>query len=313
MHITTLPFVNPRRLFGPLAPALVLALAVVGPARAATAKKQTIIFFGDSITAGYGLDDPDEAYPGVIESRIREAGLPFRVVNAGLSGETSAGGLRRVDWILKQPCDVFVLALGGNDGLRGLDPTDMKHNLIGILAKVHAKYPRATLVVAGMKIFPSMGEDYREGFETVFPEVAESPAPNSSRFCWRESAGFRDSTRPTAFTRPSGAIGSSRTMSGRSSSRSCASAPRKRWILCRIDFSESGLRPCDCEDCFCANPRQRNHHDPHNAPNRSAEFVELWGGFVHGGLTVGIAPSRRIRAGQPPKTLALGPASIKAA
>ena len=139
----------------------------------AAAGKQTIIFFGDSIAAGMGLEDPDLAYPGVIEQRIEKEGLPFRVVNAGLSGETSAGGLRRVDWILRQPCDVFVLELGANDGLRGLNPNEMKLNLIGILGKVHSKYPKAALVVAGMEIFPSMGEDYREGFESVFPEVAE--------------------------------------------------------------------------------------------------------------------------------------------
>jgi acyl-CoA thioesterase-1 len=95
----------------------VCALAVALPA--AVEAEQTIIFFGDSITAGFGLENPDDAFPGLIASKIEKAGLPFRVVNAGLSGETSAGGLRRVDWILRQPCDVFVLALGGNDGLRG--------------------------------------------------------------------------------------------------------------------------------------------------------------------------------------------------
>lgn len=138
------------------------------------AAEQTIIFFGDSITAGYGLDNPDEAFPGLIAAKIEEAGLPYRVVNAGLSGETTAGGLRRVDWILRQPCDVFVLGLGGNDGLRGIDPAEIERNLVAILAKVRAKNPDATLVVAGMQIFPSMGEDYRGAYQAAFPAAAQA-------------------------------------------------------------------------------------------------------------------------------------------
>lgn len=148
--------------------ACVLAVAVP----AAVAAEQTIIFFGDSITAGYGLENPDEAFPGLIEARIEAAGLPYRVVNAGLSGETTAGGLRRVDWILRQPCDVFVLGLGGNDGLRGIDPAEIERNLVAILAKVRTKNPDAALVVAGMQIFPSMGEDYRAAYRAAFPAAA---------------------------------------------------------------------------------------------------------------------------------------------
>jgi acyl-CoA thioesterase-1 len=147
------------------------ALAFAVPV--AVAAEQMIIFFGDSITAGYGLENPDDAFPGLIAAKIEKAGLPFRVVNAGLSGETSAGGLRRVDWILRQPCDIFVLALGGNDGLRGIDPAEIERNLVGILAKVHAKNPDAALVVAGMQIFPSMGEDYRTAYRAAFPAAAE--------------------------------------------------------------------------------------------------------------------------------------------
>jgi acyl-CoA thioesterase-1 len=143
------------------------ALAFAVPA--AVAAEQTIIFFGDSITAGYGLENPDEAFPGLIAAKIEAEGLPYRVVNAGLSGETSAGGLRRVDWILRQPCDVFVLGLGGNDGLRGIDPAEIERNLAAILAKVRAKNPDAALVVAGMQIFPSMGDDYRNAYRAAFP------------------------------------------------------------------------------------------------------------------------------------------------
>lgn len=150
------------------------ALAFAAATPAAAAAEQAIIFFGDSITAGYGLENPDEAFPGLIAARIGAAGLPYRVVNAGLSGETTAGGLRRVDWILRQPCDVFVLGLGGNDGLRGIDPAEIERNLIAILAKVRAKNPDAVLVVAGMQIFPSMGEDYRTAYRAAFPAAAEA-------------------------------------------------------------------------------------------------------------------------------------------
>src|SRR5436190_17559766 len=97
----------------------------------------TVVFFGDSLTAGYGLDDPaSEAYPALIQEKITAAHLPWRVVNAGLSGETTAGGLRRVEWILRQPADVFVLALGANDGLRGIEPAVSTANLQAIIDRV---------------------------------------------------------------------------------------------------------------------------------------------------------------------------------
>jgi len=166
---TTVKLAKPRSVAAILA-GCVFAFAVP----ATVAAEQTIIFFGDSITAGFGLENPDEAFSGLIAARIEAAGLPYRVVNAGLSGETSAGGLRRVDWILRQPCDVFVLALGGNDGLRGIDPAEIERNLVAILAKVRAKNPDAALVVAGMQIFPSMGEDYRTAYRAAFPAAAEA-------------------------------------------------------------------------------------------------------------------------------------------
>src|SRR5580658_8683338 len=97
-------------------------LAWAGPGLRA-AEVRTIVFFGDSLTAGYGLDDPGaQSYPALIAAKITAAGLPWRVVNAGLSGDTSAGGERRIDWVLRQPVDLLVLALGANDGLRGIDP-----------------------------------------------------------------------------------------------------------------------------------------------------------------------------------------------
>jgi acyl-CoA thioesterase-1 len=135
---------------------------------------RTIIFFGDSLTAGYGLENPTgEAYPAVIQRKIDADHLAWRVVNAGLSGETSAGGLRRVDWILRQPVDIFFLALGGNDGLRGIDPAVTQRNLDGIIERVRTRYPAAMIIVAGMQMPPGMGEDYTREFRAVFPAVAQ--------------------------------------------------------------------------------------------------------------------------------------------
>lgn len=140
---------------------------------ALAAESRTIVFFGDSLTAGYGLDDPSaEAYPAHIQEKITAAGLGWRVVNAGLSGETTSGGLRRVDWILRQPVDLFVLALGANDGLRGIDPALSRDNLQKIIDRVRAKYPRAKLVLAGMQMPSAMGLEFSRAFEQVFPDVA---------------------------------------------------------------------------------------------------------------------------------------------
>ena len=140
----------------------------------AAAPPHTIVLFGDSLTAGYGLADPGaESYPALLQQKINAAGLDWRVVNAGLSGETSAAGLRRVDWILRQPVGLFVLALGANDGLRGIDPAVTRANLQAILDRVRAKYPAARIVVAGMQMPPSMGEDFTRRFQAIFPAVAE--------------------------------------------------------------------------------------------------------------------------------------------
>lgn len=147
---------------------------VLSPLRAAENHLKTVVFFGDSLTAGYGLEDPaTEAYPARIEEKIADAHLPYRVVNAGLSGETTAGGLRRVDWILRQPIDIFVLALGGNDGLRGIEPAVTRTNLQGIIDRVRTKDPAATVIIAGMMIPPSMGQDYAREFAAIYPELAK--------------------------------------------------------------------------------------------------------------------------------------------
>jgi acyl-CoA thioesterase I len=136
---------------------------------------KTILFFGDSLTAGYGLDDAaTEAFPGLIQKKITDAKLPYRVINSGLSGETTAGGLRRIDWVLRMPVDIFILELGGNDGLRGLTPAVAAKNLQGIIDKVRAKNPTAQIVIAGMTMPTSMGETYVREFSAIFPTLAKT-------------------------------------------------------------------------------------------------------------------------------------------
>jgi acyl-CoA thioesterase-1 len=132
---------------------------------------KTVVFLGDSLTAGLGVQ-PAEAFPALVAEKIRTAGLSFEVENAGLSGDTSAGGLRRIDWLLQRRIDVLVLELGGNDGLRGLDLKSMKANLQAIIDKTKAKNPQVKIVLAGMQVPPNLGADYVAGFERVFAELA---------------------------------------------------------------------------------------------------------------------------------------------
>jgi len=176
----------------------------VGKLSASAAEPKTILIFGDSLTAGLGLDDPStQAYPALLQKKIDAAGLPYRVVNGGLSGETTAAGLRRIDWMLQERVDVFVLALGGNDGLRGILPPVTRANLVGILAKVRAKYPEAKLVVAGMQMPPNLGPDYLAAFRAVFPDVAKATGATLIPFLLEGVGGVpelnqRDGIHPTA-------------------------------------------------------------------------------------------------------------------
>lgn len=140
---------------------------------AQTATKN-ILFFGNSLTAGYGLDEPSQSFAGLIQKRLDSLNMPYSVINGGVSGETTAGGLGRIDFVLKQqPIDVFVLELGANDGLRGIQLDQTRKNLQGIVDKVKAKYPDAKLVMAGMQIPPNMGTDYANNFRNIFPELAQ--------------------------------------------------------------------------------------------------------------------------------------------
>jgi acyl-CoA thioesterase-1 len=133
--------------------------------------RPVVLFFGTSLTAGLGLD-PEEAYPALIQRKIDSAGLAYRVVNGGVSGETSAAGLRRIDWLLREPVAVLVLELGANDALRGQDLAVARANLQEIIDRTRARYPGARLVVAGMEAPPNLGGRYTREFRELFVALA---------------------------------------------------------------------------------------------------------------------------------------------
>lgn len=156
-----------------------------------TITKKNIIFFGDSITAGYGLDK-DEAYPKLFQDKLNHKNLSYNVINAGLSGETSAGGLRRVDWILKNKVDFFILELGANDALRGLDLDHTYKNLVGIIKKARGKYPMAKIYLCEMKAPPNLGLEYTNKFENIFRKVANDTNIKTIPFILEKVAGNSD-------------------------------------------------------------------------------------------------------------------------
>ncbi len=132
-----------------------------------------ILFFGDSLTAGYGLE-VSQAYPALIQQRLDSLGLDYTVINAGLSGETTASGKNRLDWVLEDDMDIVIIELGANDGLRGIPLTETESNLLSMVDKVQSELPNAKIILAGMKIPPNMGPEYTSAFEQLFPELAES-------------------------------------------------------------------------------------------------------------------------------------------
>lgn len=150
--------------------ASVAAAWLVTGADTAPAQRRMVVL-GDSLAAGYGVER-GEGWPERVAARIDKAGLPFDIVNAGVSGDTTAGGLRRLDWILRQPVDVLVVELGGNDGLRGIPPNSTRSNLVAIIRRTRARWPSSTVVIAGMQMPPSMGAEHAETFRKVFPDVA---------------------------------------------------------------------------------------------------------------------------------------------
>lgn len=146
------------------------------PAAAADAPppaRKTIVFFGNSLTAAYQLS-PEQGFPALIQQKIDSLGLPYQCVNAGLSGETTADGKNRIDWVLQQPVDVFVLELGGNDALRGLPVEESVKNLQAIIDRVKAKYPDCKIVIAGMLAPPNLGPAYTKAFQEMYPALAKN-------------------------------------------------------------------------------------------------------------------------------------------
>ncbi|GDY19756.1 hypothetical protein LBMAG56_11010 [Verrucomicrobiota bacterium] len=155
-----------------------LACAAAGAALGQTTASspsapRTVVILGDSLAAGYGVDS-SEAFPALLQQKVTAAGLPFKIVSAGVSGDTTAGGLRRLDWVLNRPVDVLLIELGGNDGLRGLAPEATRTNLQQIIDKTRAQRPDARFIIAGMQLPPNLGEEYIRQFERIFPEVAKA-------------------------------------------------------------------------------------------------------------------------------------------
>jgi acyl-CoA thioesterase-1 len=145
----------------------------VSPPPAPAVDRPAIVFLGTSLTAGYGLPDGAPAYPALIQRKVDSAGLRYRVVNAGVSGETSAGALRRMDWLLGQgPIAVVVVETGANDGLRGQDPDSVRANIQAILDRAKHLDPPPRLVVVGMEAMPNLGADYARRFRAIFPALA---------------------------------------------------------------------------------------------------------------------------------------------
>lgn len=171
---------------------MIIALALAFQQGAAP---KTILFFGDSLTAGYGLST-EEAFPALVEQSLNKKGKPVKVVNAGLSGETSAGGLSRIDWVLRQPIDIFILELGANDGLRGLPLDQTRKNLQSIIDKVKIKYPKVKIVVTGMMVPPNLGNEYTAEFSKIFPQLAKKNNASLIPFLLQDVAGIEKLNLP---------------------------------------------------------------------------------------------------------------------
>jgi acyl-CoA thioesterase-1 len=137
------------------------------------ADTKVILFLGDSLTAGYGVD-PEQAFPALIQQKIDGHNWPFQVINAGVSGETTAGGLRRLEWLLRQKIDLLVLELGGNDGLHGIPVATIHQNLQAIIDRTKSRYPGVQIIIAGMQIPPNLGPEYTAQFRALYPALAET-------------------------------------------------------------------------------------------------------------------------------------------
>ena len=151
--------------------------------------RKTILFVGTSLTAGYGID-PEQAYPALIQRELDSLGYDYEAVNAGVSGETSAGALRRMDWLMKQPFDVFVLETGANDGLRGLPIDSLRANIQQIIDDVKRTHPLAKILLVGMEALPNMGGEYVNGFRGVYGQLAKKNGVSYLPFLLKGVAGI---------------------------------------------------------------------------------------------------------------------------
>jgi acyl-CoA thioesterase-1 len=151
-----------------------------------------VVFLGTSLTAGLGLLRAEDTYVARLGELADSAGLPIRAVNAGVSGETSAGGLRRVDWVLREPVDILCVELGANDGLRGQDPDATKANLLQIVSEARARYPDVEVLIEGMEAPPNLGPAYTRRFHDVFREVARATDAALVPFLLEDVAGIPD-------------------------------------------------------------------------------------------------------------------------
>jgi acyl-CoA thioesterase-1 len=174
--------------------ALILMLNVA-PSSGAGPERKTIVIVGDSIAAGNGVD-PAEAFPALLQERIDEKKLHYEVVNAGVSGDTTAGGVRRMPWLLRRKVDVLVLELGGNDGLRGITPKETRANLEKIIDLAREKTPDVQIIVAGMQMPQNMGEEYTREFREVFPTVAKEKRTKFIPFLLEGVGGKADLNLP---------------------------------------------------------------------------------------------------------------------
>lgn len=164
--------------------------------------KKTILFFGNSLTAGMGLE-VEEAFPALIQARLDSVSSGFKVINAGLSGETTASGKNRLSWVLKQKVDIFVLELGANDGLRGIPLNETRNNLQEMIDVVRSHNPAVKILLAGMQIPPNMGQEYTDEFKRIFPELAQKNNVELIPFLLKDVAGVpslnqQDGIHPTA-------------------------------------------------------------------------------------------------------------------
>ena len=168
-----------------------LALVADAPTDVKKADRKTILFFGDSITAGYQLDI-NQAFPALIQDRLDSLGYDYQVINAGLSGETTAGGKNRIDWVLSTVPDIFFLELGANDGLRGLQLDESRKNLQSIIDAVKMANPEVKIILAGMQVPPNLGQDYTSTFRKLFPDLASSNEAVLIPFILEGVAGIPD-------------------------------------------------------------------------------------------------------------------------